>query len=218
MRNKLERPELMPKRKSQTGWRGFAHLRLAASFPKAFCAAPALLLANDARGQSLAALAQAEEAPGLIGLSLGCGLAVFAALTGVMHLIGRQRWARREAELLAETEHLRQQAERARAFLAAETQFVVVWSGARGEPEIEGDVSLVDVHAPANLSPWCWISTPGWPPIRRRRLAACRAVARARPKLSTGSRQPRRPPSGGRGPRHRRQGGFAHARRLRRPA
>ena len=38
---------------------------------------------------------------------------------------------------------MRQQAERARAFLAAETQFVVVWGGARGEPEIEGDVSLV---------------------------------------------------------------------------
>src|SRR5208282_2150335 len=124
----------MPKRKSQTGLRGFAHLRLAASFRKAFCAtAPALLLANAARGQSLAALAQAEETPGLIGLSLGCGLAIFAALTGVMHLVGRQRWSRREAELLGETEHLRQQAERARAFLAAETQFVAVWSGARGE-------------------------------------------------------------------------------------
>jgi len=137
----------MPKRKSQTGLRGFAHLRLAASF-----VTPALLLGGVARGQSLAALAQAEEAPGLTGLALGCGLAVFAALTGVIHLVGRQRWSRRETELLAEAEVLRHQAERARAFFAAETQFVVVWSGARGEPEIEGDVSLVDGGQPENFS------------------------------------------------------------------
>ena len=129
----------MPKRKSQTGLRDFARLRLAASF-----VTPALLLGGAARGQSLAALVQAEDAPGLTELALGCGLAVFAAMTGVMHLVGRQRWSRREAELLAEAEVLRHQAERARAFLAAETQFVVVWSGARGAPEIEGDASLVD--------------------------------------------------------------------------
>ena len=42
---------------------------------------------------------------------------------------------------------MRQQVERGRAFLAAETQFVVVWGGASGEPDIEGDVSLV-IDAP----------------------------------------------------------------------
>ncbi len=132
----------MPKRAGQTK-RRFARLRLEASV----AASPALWLATAARGQSLASIARADDANGLIGLSLGAGLVIFATITALLHLAGRQRWAKREAELLAETERLRQQSERARAFLAAETQFVVVWGGARGEPDIEGDVSLV-IDAP----------------------------------------------------------------------
>ena len=121
--------------------RRFARLRLAA-----IAASPSLLLAGAARGQSLA-LAPFENANGLIGMSLGAGLVIFSAFTALLHLAGRQRWAKREAELLAEIERLRQQTERARAFLAAESQFVIVWGGAEVEPDIEGDVSLV-IDAP----------------------------------------------------------------------
>ena len=128
----------MTKRGSQTA-RRMARLRLAASF----AVSPAVLAPGLARGQSLTALAHIQDPHRLIDLSLGAGLVIFATITALLHLAGRQRWGKREAELLVESEHLRQQAERARAFLAAETQFVVVWGGARGEPDIEGDVTLV---------------------------------------------------------------------------
>ena len=92
-----------------------------------------------------------------------------------MHLVGPPSagpGARRSC--WPKLEHLRQQAERARAFLAAEPQFVVVWSGARGEPEIEGDVSLVDATLPESSSR----RTVAIPGAGFRRLAARRSGAR----------------------------------------
>ena len=135
----------MPQRGSQTGPRRAARLRLASCL-----AGPALLLSGfAARAQAGAGLAGADTA---FGLSLGAGLVLFSTITALLHLAGRRSWARREAELSSEIEQLRQQVERARAFLASETQFVVVWAGARGEPEIEGDVSLViDTPAPRRV-------------------------------------------------------------------
>ncbi|WP_294535049.1 PAS domain-containing sensor histidine kinase [uncultured Rhodoblastus sp.] len=133
----------MSERESQIARRP-ARLRLAACF-----AVSPVLLASGVRAQALASLAQFDGANGLARLSLGAGLVVFAAGAALLLLAGRKNWSRREAELLAGAEHLRQQAERSRAFLAAETQFVVVWGGARGEPDIEGDVTLVlDTPAP----------------------------------------------------------------------
>ncbi|WP_374545753.1 ATP-binding protein [Rhodoblastus sp.] len=134
----------MPPTERQTGLRQRARLRLAR-----WLAASALIVPGGAsRAQAaVTAFGGVDDAGGLVGLSLGAGLVVFSTITALLHLTGRQRWSRREAELTAEIDHLRQQVERARAFLAAETQFVVVWGGARGDPEIEGDVSLV-VDAP----------------------------------------------------------------------
>jgi signal transduction histidine kinase len=128
----------MPQRGSQTGRRPRARLR----FARWLSAASVLVVPGAARAQAASAFGF-EDAGGLVGLSLGAGLVVFSTITALLHLTGRQRWARREAELTGEIDHLRQQMERARAFLAAEAQFVVVWGGAHGEPEIEGDVSLV---------------------------------------------------------------------------
>lgn len=87
---------------------------------------------------------------GFAGLALGLGLVGFATATALRHLAGRRRWARRESELLAEIDHLRQNAERAHAFLAAEPQLTAIWGGARAEAEIEGDLSLaLDAPGPA---------------------------------------------------------------------
>ncbi len=125
----------MPQRGSQTGRRRVARLRLALRF-----AAPILILSGvAARAQAASGFAGADKA---VGLSLGTGLILFSTLTALLYLAGRRRWALREAELSSEIEQLRQKVERARAFLASETQFAVVWAGARGEPEIEGDVTL----------------------------------------------------------------------------
>ncbi|MGO9428994.1 MAG: two-component sensor histidine kinase, partial [Rhodoblastus sp.] len=126
----------MQKRGSQFA-RRWARLRLAATF----AASPAVF-PSGVRAQTFGSLAHFDGANGLIGLSLGAGLVVFAAGASLLLLAGRKNWSRREAELLAETERSRQAAERARAFLAAETQFVVVWGGESGEPDIEGDVTL----------------------------------------------------------------------------
>ena len=173
----------MPIRKSPTGSRGSAHLRPAAAFGASFGAscAPALLLTGAARGQSFAELSRIDEAPGLASLTLCAGLALFAALTGVIHLAGRKRWSRREAELLGEKEHLRQQAERARAFLVAETQFVAVWSGANDAPELDGDLSLIGDGAREALSAWDVLDFEAWLPFEQAEaLAALVALLRAR--------------------------------------
>jgi signal transduction histidine kinase len=140
----------MEKRASQKGRR----FRLAAWL----AVAPALLLETAAtRAQGAGG---EEAAGGLIVLSLGAGLVVFATITALWHLAGRQRWARREAELSAEIDLLRQEAERARAFLAAESQFVVVWGGASGEPGTEGDVSIaLDAASPLSALDFdAWLS------------------------------------------------------------
>lgn len=128
----------MSKRRGQTGGRVIAVASRLLAFLVAAAAWPALAATAQPN-----AFPHIDEANGLIVLSIGAGLVVFATITALLHLAGRQRWGKREAQLLAEAEHSRQQAERARAFLAAETQFAIVWGGARGEPDIEGDVSLV---------------------------------------------------------------------------
>ena len=104
---------------------------------------PVLAMPDTAFADAMTSLANVEEAHGLIRLSVGAGLVIFSTITALLHLAGRQRWVKREAELLAANATLRQQTERARAFIASESQFFVVWAGARGEPDIEGDVSLV---------------------------------------------------------------------------
>jgi signal transduction histidine kinase len=163
----------MPQRGSQTGRRPRARLR----FARSLSAASALVVSGAAARAQAAAAFGVEDAGGLVGLSLGAGLVVFSTITALLHLTGRQRWARREAELTAEIDHLRQQMERSRAFLAAETQFVVVWGGAHSEPEIEGDVSLVlDAPLPRRVLGFgAWL-----PPDQSQALEANVALLRER--------------------------------------
>jgi len=105
-----------------------------------------------ARAESLIDFAQAEETHGLIRLSAGAGLVIFSAITIFFHLAGRQAWRKRELELQAEVDRLRQQADRARSFSASDSQFVVVWAGSSNEPEIEGDISLaLDAPLPRRI-------------------------------------------------------------------
>ena len=202
----------MPQRGSQTGRRPRARLR----FARWLSAASALVVPGAAARAQAASAFGFEDAGGLVGLSLGAGLVVFSTITALLHLTGRQRWARREAELTGEIDHLRQQMERARAFLAAETQFVVVWGGAHSEPEIEGDVSLVlDAPLPRRV-----LGFGAWLPAdQAQSLEANVALLRERGAgLPSGSGQPGRPPPRGRGPRHRQPRRAARPRRVRRPA
>jgi signal transduction histidine kinase len=104
------------------------------------------------RAESLIGFAQAEETHGLIRISAGVGLVIFSAITIFFHLTGRQAWRKRELELRAEVETLRQQADRARSFSASDSQFVIVWGGASNEPEIEGDIGLaLDAPLPRRI-------------------------------------------------------------------
>ena len=86
------------------------------------------------------------------GLSLVVGLILFSTVTALLHLAGRRRWGEQERQLVAELGEARARLDRAQMFLSAEPQVVVAWRSANGEPEIEGDVSLVsDGLAPRRI-------------------------------------------------------------------
>jgi signal transduction histidine kinase len=70
-------------------------------------------------------------------------LLLFATFTAVLHLLGRHNWTRREKALSAELTQTHARLDRANLFLSTEPQIVVAWSAADGDPEIEGDYSLV---------------------------------------------------------------------------
>jgi signal transduction histidine kinase len=83
------------------------------------------------------------ETSGLAGLLLVLGLVLFSTITALLHLTGRKRWTQREAELVDELARLRHQLDRAQVFLSAEPQLAIAWTSMSGEPDIEGDLSLV---------------------------------------------------------------------------
>jgi len=131
----------------------------------ALAAASALLIcgkvhAETFKGDALLSLGLVEEPRNLLGLSLCAGVVVGAAITALLYLTGRQSWARREAELLAKSENSRQQVDFARAFLSAEPQIVIIWRSAEGEPDIEGDLSLIlDAPLPRRVLAFgAWLS------------------------------------------------------------
>ncbi len=129
----------MPKRGQKPKRRDFIRSRFKSAVASVFttCA-----LSVAARADSLAEIAQTEETHGMIRLSVGVGLVIFSAITIIFHLTGRQDWRRQKRELLESLDSLQQETDRARAFLASDSQFVIAWNGAHGEPDIEGDVSL----------------------------------------------------------------------------
>jgi signal transduction histidine kinase len=105
--------------------------------------AAALLIPFDARaGISLPSLADAAGEQDLTGLILLL-LLLFATFTAALHLLGRRHWTRREKALAAELTQTHARLDRANLFLSTEPQIVVAWTAANGEPDIEGDYSLV---------------------------------------------------------------------------
>jgi signal transduction histidine kinase len=79
----------------------------------------------------------------VIGLSLVVGLVFFSTITALLYLREHRRWRRTEAAFLLELNDLRVKYDRAEVFLAAEPQIIVAWGGPSGEPDIEGELSLV---------------------------------------------------------------------------
>jgi signal transduction histidine kinase len=113
--------------------------------PTVFGAILSLALAHASPSKAAIALPViATEAPGehdLTGLVLLI-LLLFGTFTAVLHLIGRRNWTRREKALTSELAQTHARLDRANLFLSTEPQIVVAWN-ADGEPEIEGDYSLV---------------------------------------------------------------------------
>ena len=84
-----------------------------------------------------------DQNPNMAGMGVFIGLVLFATVTSIVHIGSRQRWIERESDLVRETNELRIKLDRAHVFLSSEPQIVVVWGNASGEPDIEGDISLV---------------------------------------------------------------------------
>ncbi|MDE2577365.1 MAG: PAS-domain containing protein [Hyphomicrobiales bacterium] len=114
-----------------------------------------------ALAQEPAAFAPIQE-PNLLGLSAFVGLVIFASSVAILHLTGRRQWTERERALTSELEASRARLDRARVFLSAEPQIIVVWSSATGEPDIEGDIGLViDAPAPRRVLGFgAWLEAP----------------------------------------------------------
>lgn len=92
---------------------------------------------------SLSILPQRVDPHGAVGVAVFVGLVFFATTTALIHLGQRRKWVEREARLAAENADLRARNDRADLLLAAEPQIVIAWGGRSGEPEIEGDLSVV---------------------------------------------------------------------------
>ncbi|MCC2096688.1 MAG: PAS-domain containing protein [Hyphomicrobiales bacterium] len=88
-------------------------------------------------------LGQIGQTQGVAGISVFVALVIFSASTAILHLTGRSRWTQREAQLTADLTKARAALDRANVFLSAEPQIVIAWSSSTGDPEIEGDFSLI---------------------------------------------------------------------------
>ncbi len=120
--------------------------RIAATAGAAIAADTAL--AND----SISVLERMNETQGVVGISVLVALVIFSTSTALLHLTGRRRWTQRESQLSSELTSARAALDRANLFLSAEPQIVVAWGTASGEPDIEGDLSLVmDVAMPRRV-------------------------------------------------------------------
>lgn len=76
-------------------------------------------------------------------LSIFVGLVLFATIVSIFHITIRRRMQQRERSLAAALDVARAKLDRAETFLAAEPQITIVWGLHGGDPEIEGDVTLV---------------------------------------------------------------------------
>lgn len=122
--------------------------RLAAAGASAWLA----ILPAPAQASGPLALSRLDETTGLVGISVFVALVIFAASTALLHMTGRHRWLQREAQLDGELTMARAALDRSHVFLSAEPQIIIAWGTATGEPDIEGDMSLVmDVPAPRRV-------------------------------------------------------------------
>lgn len=131
-----------------------AHLRRFAVAGISAAAAAATLIPGLALAQSRSILAIEDmyENQGMVGISFVVALVLISTVTSLLHLTGRKQWTQREAALTSELTKLRAGLDRANIFLSAEPQIVIAWGGASGEPDIEGDLSLVtDAPAPRRV-------------------------------------------------------------------
>lgn len=127
---------------ASAGPRPFAFVRrllAGTSLPAVLFASPALADWADVTG-----LLPARVDPhGAVGLAVFMGLVFFATATAIIHIGQRRRWSEREAALLGEITDLRARTDRAGVLLGAEPQVIIAWGGPGGEPEVEGDASLL---------------------------------------------------------------------------
>jgi signal transduction histidine kinase len=80
---------------------------------------------------------------GVMEPALIAGLAIVLGLTAMLHLLRLRRSLECEKELYCELSAARAKLDRAQIFLAAEPQILVAWDDSGGEPEIEGDTSVI---------------------------------------------------------------------------
>ncbi len=86
---------------------------------------------------------QMNENQAVVGFAVMIGLAMITVVVVLMHLWGRRQTTLREAGLVSEVAELRARLDRANIFMSIEPQIFAAWGTASGEPEIEGDLSLV---------------------------------------------------------------------------
>ena len=106
-----------------------------------------LLLISDPQAHAAVltdlSIAMMSQHAAVAGAAIFSGLVLFSTVTALLHLFGRRRWTEREGQLTAELVQARAKLDRAQIFLSAEPQIIVAWYAADGEPDIEGDLSLV---------------------------------------------------------------------------
>jgi len=101
------------------------------------------LLPAGAAEASLSAASRMDADQSLVGVSAFVALVLISTCTTLLHLTGRRRWTTREAFLVTSLTDARAKLDRANMFLSAEPQIIIAWGTASGEPEIEGELSLV---------------------------------------------------------------------------
>jgi signal transduction histidine kinase len=85
---------------------------------------------------------------GPLGLLL-VGLIILTTVTLVLHIVARREWVKRMRAQAAEIGSLQARLQQADVFMSGEQQVVVAWGGPSGEPDIEGDTSVVSPGVPA---------------------------------------------------------------------
>jgi signal transduction histidine kinase len=82
------------------------------------------------------------DGTGPLGLLL-VGLIILTSVTMLLHLVDRREWTKRARAQAVEIGQLQAQVQQAEVFMSGERQVVIAWGNASGEPDIQGDSSLI---------------------------------------------------------------------------